>query len=279
MASSVQAYQITITNGLTNTAPNDGFIDSRTVQQYYGGAAAVIVGGITTGTLTVASVTSGALAIGQALSGPGLAVGTVISAGSGTSWTITPSPQTIASGTMITASVGLETTPPSLTYALSQAKGRGVLRYREIINQLGLVANCYVPLPSIVSNGGSALLEATSFAFQIYAEHGDASLVTLDELNPGLAAASGSNPFGYPSLTSVACIQRCIARALTNTLYKELDVYDTTASDPLFGPTSTGAISVPRYGSRINVANSFAVGPYVPTGLLAANAYIAVAAI
>ncbi len=50
--------------------------------------SAVFTGSISGNTLTVASVISGTIAVGQALNGPGLAVGTTITAGSGTSWTV-----------------------------------------------------------------------------------------------------------------------------------------------------------------------------------------------
>ena len=65
------------------------------------GSTAVFVGAIATTTLTVASVTSGTIAIGMVLSGTGVTAGTTITAGSGSSWTVTPS-QTVAASTTIT---------------------------------------------------------------------------------------------------------------------------------------------------------------------------------
>lgn len=64
--------------------------------------SAVVTGSITTTTFTVASVTSGAVAIGEVLTGAGVSANTHVTAGSGTSWTITPS-QTVSAGTTITA--------------------------------------------------------------------------------------------------------------------------------------------------------------------------------
>ena len=78
------------------------------------GSTAVFVGAITTTTLTVASVTSGTIAIGMVLSGTGVTVGTTITAGSGSSWTITPS-QTVAAGTTITGYSTVVTTSGSNT--------------------------------------------------------------------------------------------------------------------------------------------------------------------
>jgi hypothetical protein len=193
MASSVQAYQISIAN-TTVIAPGNGFIDNLRIEQY---------------------------------------------------------------------GLNFETTPAGLTYLLSQAKRRGNMRYREIILQLSIVTNCYVPPQSIVSDA-TAITEATAFAFQIYIERGAGSLVTNDELNAGV------------QLTGVDCIVRCIARALALNLPIQTDVLDPTSatSTGVFGATA----SVPRYGSRINVASSFDVGPYATT-LLLAEAQVTVAAI
>lgn len=68
------------------------------------GPAAVITGHISSTTLTVASIVSGVVAIGQTVcgttgTGVGVATGTVIESGSGTSWVVNIS-QTVASTTM-----------------------------------------------------------------------------------------------------------------------------------------------------------------------------------
>lgn len=52
---------------------------------------AVFIGSISGTALTVSSVTSGTIAIGQILTGTGVTSGTTITAGSGLSWTVTPS--------------------------------------------------------------------------------------------------------------------------------------------------------------------------------------------
>jgi hypothetical protein len=61
--------------------------------------ASVFVGSIAGTTLTVTSVTSGIIGIGQQITGNGVVPGTIITAGSGTSWTLNMT-QTVASGTM-----------------------------------------------------------------------------------------------------------------------------------------------------------------------------------
>ena len=63
---------------------------------------AVIVGSISGTTLTVASVSSGTLAIGQKITGTGVSANTYITAGSGSTWTVSVS-QTVGAGTTITA--------------------------------------------------------------------------------------------------------------------------------------------------------------------------------
>lgn len=68
--------------------------------------SAVVVGQISGTTLTVSSVTSGALAIGVALTGTGISTLVWITAGSGTSWTVKQNnglAVTVAAGTTITA--------------------------------------------------------------------------------------------------------------------------------------------------------------------------------
>jgi hypothetical protein len=157
----------------------------------------------------------------------------------------------------------LETTPSSLTLALCKAKRRANLRYIEIVNQLQRVANCYILPQSITATGGSATAEPSSFAFQMWAERSDA-LVTADESNPG----------AY--LSGTAAITRCIARALTLDLFKQVDVIDPTSSDTfgVYGATT----SVPRQWVRTlpDAANAILeVGPYA-NSLSSATALISV---
>jgi hypothetical protein len=64
---------------------------------------AIIVGSISGTTLTVTSVSSGTLAIGQRITGTGVSAYTYITAGSGSTWTVSVS-QTVGAGSTITAS-------------------------------------------------------------------------------------------------------------------------------------------------------------------------------
>jgi hypothetical protein len=177
MASSVQAYQVTITNGSSgNAAPADGFVDWKTLEAY---------------------------------------------------------------------DTDLASTQSSLTLALALAKKRGNIRYTEIITQLQRVQNCYVDTHSFASDA-TAVAEASSFGFQIYAEHGDAAWVTADELNAG------------QTLTSTNCIKRCVARALALDEFQVAAIFDPTNATSV----PTGTTNVPRFGVRINVASDFEIGAY-----------------
>jgi hypothetical protein len=135
----------------------------------------------------------------------------------------------------------------SLSYALCQAKVRGNIRYQAIISQLEMVANCYIDPKSITSNS-TAIAEATTFAFQLYAERGAGSFDTADELVPG------------QRLLGHNCIIRCIARALSTNLVTNVLVYDPTSANSI--GILGAAKSVPRYGMRSNVG--FLVNAYEP---------------
>lgn len=152
-----------------------------------------------------------------------------------------------------------ETTPAGLTLTLCEAKRRGNLRYRNIIDQIGLVTNGEI-LPDTITSDATAITEASAFSFIVVIGNGDASLITRDELHAGVL------------LTGAACLQRCVARALIATYTWEIDIFDPTSS------TSTGWMgatqSVPRFGVRVNAASTFTVGPYA-SNLTAADGYVA----
>ena len=96
---------------LANGAPNPG--------------AAVFVGSSSSSTtLTVSSVTSGTIAIGMCITGTGIAAGTYIVSGSGTTWTMSVS-QTISAGTVITGTATI-TPITSGAYALASSTLQGV---------------------------------------------------------------------------------------------------------------------------------------------------------
>lgn len=194
MASSVQAFRVTITNGSGGGAPADGFIDHLKIEQY---------------------------------------------------------------------GLNLNTTPMGLDLNACKAKRRGNVRYLEMINQLQMVANCYVD-PNSYTSDATESAEANTYVFHLYAERGADSFVTADELSPG------------DTLTGDDCIKRCIGRALIADLFKQIDVVDPTSATT-FGVKGSGT-SVVRFGVRIYLADDFEIGSYAPD-LATAEAQIAVLAI
>jgi hypothetical protein len=86
---------------------------------------AAFVGSISTTTLTVSSLTSGTIAIGQKVSGTGVSANTYITAGSGTSWTVSVS-QTVGAGTSFTTSYAV-----ALSFQ-TQASAPTALKWYEI---------------------------------------------------------------------------------------------------------------------------------------------------
>jgi len=85
-------------------------------------STSVFVGSITGTTLTVSSTTSGTIAIGQQLTGTGIAWGTFITAGSGTTWTVS-SYQTVPAGTTFNG-YAITITFPASTFTSGQFNGR-----------------------------------------------------------------------------------------------------------------------------------------------------------
>jgi hypothetical protein len=76
-------------------------------------SGAIINGTISTTTLTVNSLTSGTVAIGQMVTGAGIAQGTIIAAGSGSSWTVNIS-QSVGPEAMTCAIGGVQLVPNSI---------------------------------------------------------------------------------------------------------------------------------------------------------------------
>jgi len=145
----------------------------------------------------------------------------------------------------------------AVTWAASQAKRRANVRYTQIVAQLGFVGNMYVS--NISAPGASAIASGSVFSFDVLVEHGDGSLQTWDELNPGTLL---TNP--------ATVLARAVSRALISNVVVQADILDPTPN------TSVGVLGaanlVPRYGVRYE---SLAVGPLFAS-LTSANASIAV---
>lgn len=97
-----------VSNAGAFIAPRAGTFGNLTVSCLTGGVTqASFTGSIAGTTLTVSSVT-GAVAIGQLVNGTGIASQTIITAGSGSTWTVSVS-QTVASEAMTSSASGLIT--------------------------------------------------------------------------------------------------------------------------------------------------------------------------
>jgi len=129
---------------------------------------AVIVGNISGSTLTVASVTSGSVAIGQNLVDPlGLTVtGTYITAGSGTTWTVN-NPQTVGGATFTGTGSGTNLTASGVTGSIGVGDvitGTGVPANTTIVSQTSGPAGgngVYVTNNATTSSGASLLANST----------------------------------------------------------------------------------------------------------------------
>jgi len=184
-----------------------------------GTAYASIVASISSATLTVNSTAAGSLGIGMMLSGVGVTSGTRITAGSGSSWTVTPA-QTLASVSMTatTSAGGLQL----------QADSVDNFAYLNIINNSGnQVAN-------LKWDASTGILTAS------------AALTTIGTLTAsGNFAVSGVSTFAQAYTTPVS--QTASAAFLTLNAASSNVFFVSMASN------TTLSISSPQSGQTINV--------------------------
>jgi hypothetical protein len=136
--------------GITDNGVNVYIVDGayRYTWRISNPATAVFTGSISGTTLTVNSLSSGALAIGQQVFGVGVTKETIITAGSGTSWTVNIS-QTLSASALNTAAVsatfqgtvaGTTLTATSITgniYVGQTVQGAGISAGTIIVQDLG----------------------------------------------------------------------------------------------------------------------------------------------
>jgi hypothetical protein len=198
--------------------------------------AAFFVGSISTTTLTVTTLTSGAIAIGDTLSGPNVAAGTTITAGSGLSWTVSVS-QTAASSNMeATASGGghgntqklafaawNNSVPDTYLYAMWDtdisptiaSPATGSAGY--IVNNLGYegTAPIYEPTDlghAAVLMGWIASLNFNAINgrknFKFLQQAGLVPSVTTSQVATNLGSGSSNGPNGYNCVGAVATAEQ-----------------------------------------------------------------------
>jgi hypothetical protein len=132
--------------GITDNGVNVYIVDGayRYTWRISNPATAIFRGSISGTTLTVAAISSGAVAIGQQVFGVGVSKETVITAGSGTSWTVSVS-QTVASENMSTASPGAIVTGSITGTTLTvTAVSFGTLYLGQTITGTGIAANTMI---------------------------------------------------------------------------------------------------------------------------------------
>jgi hypothetical protein len=125
-------------------------------------SAAVFTGAISGTTLTVSNLSSGTIAAGQSLFGIGVASETVITGGSGTSWTVNIS-QTVSAEAMSTASAGAIVTGAITGTTLTvTAVTSGVLYVGQTIQGAGVTANTMITALGTGSGGTGTYTVSTS---------------------------------------------------------------------------------------------------------------------
>jgi hypothetical protein len=101
--------------------------------------------------------------------------------------------------------------PANFTLAQSQAKYRGNLRWKYILQSMALMANPYVS--NMTATGAAINADATTFSFDVYFER-DSAVTTVDNNNNVL---NGS-----------AAVQWVVAQALANTYTDNVEYYNPT---------------------------------------------------
>lgn len=125
-------------------------------------ATAVFRGSISGTTLTIASVSSGTIAIGQQVLGVGVANETVITGGSGTSWTVNIS-QTVAAESMSSVTVGAVFTGAIAGTTLTVSSvASGTLYVGQTVQGAGVTANTMITALGTGTGGAGTYTVSTS---------------------------------------------------------------------------------------------------------------------
>lgn len=125
-------------------------------------ATAVFRGSISGATLTISSVSSGTIAIGQQVLGVGVANETIITGGSGTSWTVNIS-QTVASENMSSAAAAAVFTAAITGTTLTVASvASGTLYLGQTVQGAGVTANTMITAFGTGTGGAGTYTVSTS---------------------------------------------------------------------------------------------------------------------
>lgn len=161
---------------------------------------AVFTGSISGTTLGVSSVTSGIISIGQVLTGTGITAGTVITAGSGSSWTVSPS-QT-ASTTTITGVAGNASFTGAITGNVLTVSGTvvGTIKVGQVISGTGVSPGTmilsgsgltwYLSISQTSVISAEAMTASTTAIVALFKTSTNATEVTVTLPNHGYSAGS-----------------------------------------------------------------------------------------
>lgn len=150
--------------GITDNGVNVYIVDGayRYTWRISDPATAVFRGSISGTTLTIASVSSGTIAIGQQVLGIGVANETVITGGSGTSWTVNIS-QTVAAESMSSVTVGAVFTGAITGTTLTVASvASGTLYVGQTVQGAGVTPNTMITALGTGTGGAGTYTVSTS---------------------------------------------------------------------------------------------------------------------
>jgi hypothetical protein len=139
------------------------------------------------------------------------------------------------------------------SFASSENKVRGNIRYKNLVEQLQIMGNMYLSNAS----AANATVDTTggSFNFTLEVERGDETLITYDETANATPVTYGANTGN--ELLGANAIVRCVARALCesrpNYVYPVYDPTLTTA--PANGTQSNTAVRIGSTTTTFNVAS------------------------
>jgi hypothetical protein len=144
------------------------------------------------------------------------------------------------------------TAPTNVEKSLSKARANR--RYKNVIMQIHNMTNAYVD--TMGASGGDANSPLGALSLRLIIEHGDSSLQTEDENNPG------------QHLRGADAIKRCIARAYCISEKRNIESYNPTETTY----SQNGTSKKGSYGVASNIAD---IGP-LADNLASAEAAITV---
>ena len=214
-------------------------------------AGSVFTGTISGTTLTVATVSTGTIAVGQKLHGTGIAAGTTITGGSGVTWTVSIS-QTVSSTTTITGGVAgyVAQTADSLQQTgVNIASSSAVPPTFITISNMGFQSadpSCSVMLVEAATN---CRFQNTAFA--------GASDTTTEADLTSCVAFSAPNSITNLQIVFDACVFTGTTYGIYNNLSSGLPTKSVTVQNSLFQYLYRGVNLVSGISGTRIVANNF----------------------